>query len=325
MTQLTQKMIDLIQDTFPHDCRWNVSLAGYSTARVGGEAKLLYTARNKQSLIKIFRFCWHHHLAVMPLGAGSNILFGKKGFEGVVVQNQTREISIQKNESTAEITADCGVNLGTLARKAALAGISGLEWAATIPGTVGGAVYGNAGAFGGDIKGNLMVVEILQPNTDPEFWSVEKLNYGYRTSILKENKSNAVILSATFRGNIGKPEEIQAIMRKNSDHRKQTQPPGASLGSIFKNPSGDYAGRLIEAAGLKGNTCGGVTVSPMHANFFVTSPTATSDDYFQLIVDVKSKVFNQFGVQLETEIELIGFDQLSANTLNSSEEEKQNE
>lgn len=320
MSLLNTKMIELIDNTFHNDILWDVSMASYSTAHVGGMAKALYLAKDKQSLIQIFRFCWHHNLPVLALGAGSNILFGQEGFSGIIVHNQTREISINLNAASAEISAESGVNLGMLARKAALAGISGLEWAVTIPGTIGGAVYGNAGAHGGDIKGNLMMVEILQPDSDPEFWSVEKMNYGYRSSILKESKCKAVILSATFSGKHDEEEKIQAQMRKNSDYRKQTQPPGASLGSIFKNPPGDFAGRLIEAAGLKGKSIGGVMVSPVHANFFVTSPKATSNDYFALINVVKSAVFNQFNINLETEIELIGFEQPLFPDLNSAEE-----
>jgi UDP-N-acetylmuramate dehydrogenase len=200
-----------------------------------------------------------------------------------------------------------------VARKAALAGLSGLEWASTIPGTVGGAVYGNAGAHGGDISGSLVLAEILQHESNSNFWPGVEMQFSYRSSILKKTPGKAVILSARFSGQQEDPLLINQRMDLFKKQRRNTQPPGASMGSMFKNPTGDYAGRMIEAAGLKGTRVGGVTVSPVHANFFVNNEQATANDIWKLIQLVRTKVYQQFNVSLELEIETIGFSTQTSN------------
>lgn len=150
------------------------------------------------------------------------------------------------------------------------------------------------------------MAEILHRKHGKEAWSCERFGYGYRTSALKREPGTAVILSGKLKLNRSTREAVQAQMEAYVAYRKRTQPPGASMGSVFKNPPGDYAGRLIEQAGLKGTRVGGVEVSPVHANFFVTSENATASDYWHLICLVKQKVYETFGVELELEIERIG-------------------
>jgi UDP-N-acetylmuramate dehydrogenase len=236
------------------------------------------------------------------VGAGSNLLFSDQP-QGVILLNRAKAIKIEAQT----VWAESGANIGLTARKAALAGLSGLEWAAAIPGTVGGAVYGNAGAHGGDTQGSLLVAEILQQGKDRQNWPCKKLAYAYRSSILKRQNLQAVILSATFSCVPESPQTVQDQMQQYTHHRRRTQPPGASMGSMFKNPVGDYAGRLIEAAGLKGKQIGGVKVSDVHANFFVNTEHATAQDIWQLAQFVQEKVYQQFNVQLELEIETVGF------------------
>ncbi|OJX47279.1 MAG: UDP-N-acetylenolpyruvoylglucosamine reductase [Chloroflexi bacterium 44-23] len=307
MFDFSSEVIQAINSKFAAACQWDIPLAQFTTAKVGGPAKLMITVRSKEELADAAELCWQYQLPLFVLGTGANILVSSKGFNGVVIHNQANKIQMEPDQTPPQIYAESGANLGLAARKAALAGISGLEWAAIVPGTVGGAVHGNAGAYGSNVQANLTVVEILQPNSDPVFWNVEQMQYSYRSSTLKNSRIPAIILSAIFHGIKEDPSLIKAKMQTNSIHRKKTQPPGASMGSMFKNPPGDFAGRLIEAAGLKGTSVGGVTVSPIHANFFVNNEQATAEDYWQLIQKVKKDVYDKFQVKLELEIEPIGF------------------
>ena len=181
-----------------------------------------------------------------------------------------------------------------------------MEWAAPVPGTVGGAVYGNAGAHGSDVASSLKVAKILHAKQGVEDWPVEKLAYQYRSSILKREKMPVVILSAVFTLTQTSREEAKAKISEFQSYRKGTQPPGASMGSMFKNPADDHAGRLIEAAGLKGKRIGQAMISPVHANFIVNLEGARAQDIYQLMNLAQETVREQFGVTLEPEIELIG-------------------
>jgi UDP-N-acetylmuramate dehydrogenase len=197
------------------------------------------------------------------------------------------------------------VVIANLARRAASHGLGGLEWAAAVPGTVGGAVYGNAGAFGGDMTANLIHAELLTEQ-GRENWPVEKLGYGYRTSVLKRRGLKAVVLSAELRLEHSTREVVSVKINEFSERRRATQPPGASMGSMFKNPPGDFAGRLIEAAGLKGKRIGTAEISPVHANFFINYGQTKAADVRELVNLAQKTVAEKLGVNLELEIELIG-------------------
>ncbi len=284
----------------------NVPLSSYTTARVGGIADAMIAVGSGEELEKAVLTLWKLKVPFMILGSGANLLVSDKGFHGVVILNRAHQIIVDATGNPPSIWAESGAIFGTIARRAALRGLSGLEWAATIPGTLGGAVYGNAGAFGSDMQSGLMLAEILHPVYGRQFWTPDKMEYGYRTSMLKRNPGQAVILAARLRCQISSPEVVQEKIAELSAKRKSTQPPGASMGSMFKNPAGDYAGRLIEAAGLKGVRCGGVQVSQVHANFFVNDESATASDYWQLIMLVQHTVLEKFNVHLELEIEPVG-------------------
>jgi UDP-N-acetylmuramate dehydrogenase len=300
-------MSDKLKEKFGSNLQMDVPMSLHTTAQVGGPAKAMISVENRMALIDVLHFCWTNDLPNLLLGSGSNVLVSQAGFDGLVILNRAKEIRIDKEKNPPQIYAESGANFGLVARKAAIAGIAGLEWAASIPGTVGGAVYGNAGAHQGDVSKNLLLAEILQQDSEPMFWNVQQMDYSYRSSILKKKLEKTAIISATFIGFLDNPENIQDRMRTFIEHRKRTQPPGASLGSMFKNPTGDYAGRLIEAAGLKGTRIGGVAVSLVHANFFVNTEKATATDYWSLIQLVQKTVFEKFGVNLHLEIEPIGF------------------
>ncbi len=293
-----------LRAAFGNRLQKNVSLAAYTSARIGGRADALITAHSAEELAEIVSLLWEMEIRHLILGSGSNLLVSDKGFRGIVVLNKAKSIRFNEEKDSPSVRAESGVAMSKLANQAALHGFSGLEWAATVPGTVGGAVYGNAGAFGSDIAGVLSHVEMLTKH-GRETWSVSDMEYAYRSSTLKGVAMKVVILAAELKLKKGNQAQIQKRMQTFVQHRKNTQPPGASMGSMFKNPPGDYAGRLIEAAGLKGTRIGNVEVSPVHANFFVNHGETKAKDVLALIELVQNEVFRQFGVKLDLEIEII--------------------
>ena len=284
----------------------DVLLSRFTTSRVGGPARYFISAESASQLAEDVGFLWEHNIPLLVLGRGANLLISDAGLDAVVVHNQAKLITVDLEGETPTITAESGAILTSVARKAAEHGLSGLEWASTVPGTVGGAVYGNAGAFGSNTHASLVLVEILHRTKGYLSLTSEEMGYAYRSSALKRQPGEAVILRAFFVVKPGDPALIESTMREFSEHRRASQPTGPSTGSTFKNPPGDFAGRLIEAAGLKGTRIGGVAISELHGNFFINDGTATAQDYYDLIQLVKKTVFEQFSVSLETEIEIIG-------------------
>ncbi len=290
-----------------------VPLARYTAARLGGPAQALLEAQTLDELVEVISFCWKESFPYILLGDGSNILVSDAGVNGLVVINRTRQVRFDEQSDPPLVWAESGVNFGALARQAAQRGLAGLEWAAGIPGTLGGAVVGNAGAHGSQLAANLRLAEILHRmdagrDGEPqrEEWPVERLEYAYRSSVLKRNPGRYVVLAGLLQLQRGDPQAIRVQMDELVAYRRRTQPPGASLGSMFKNPLGDYAGRLIEAAGLKGVRVGDAQISPLHANFFINLGNATAADFYALIQQARRTVADKFAVQLDLEIELIG-------------------
>jgi UDP-N-acetylmuramate dehydrogenase len=292
-----------------------ISLKRYTAARIGGTADIMITVESSDELTEVTKMCWELNIPFIVLGSGSNVLVSDAGVRQVVVLNHARKIVFNLQSQPATAWVESGANFGALARQAASKGVSGLEWAADIPGTVGGAVYGNAGAHGSDMSQNLVMANILHLKLIngkhlheilQEEWPVERFQYAYRSSSIKRQPGQAVVLSALLKLSHSSPEAVRAKMDEYRAIRRSSQPSGASLGSIFKNPAGDYAGRLIEGAGLKGKKMGKVEVSWKHANFFINQDSATASDYASLIRLVQKQVLDKFGISLELEIELIG-------------------
>lgn len=303
MTVITAP-IDMLYAKLGDKVKENVSLAPFTSARIGGPADVLITAHSADELARIIKLLWKLDLEYITLGGGSNVLVSDRGVRGIVVLNRAKGVRFHNGDQPS-VTAESGVVFSNLANRCAAKGFAGLEWAATVPGTIGGAVYGNAGAFGGDMTGNLIWAELLTENGREKF-TVEQMGYGYRTSILKRGELDAVVLAAELSVKNSTKEEVTVKIEQFSAHRKATQPPGASMGSMFKNPNGDYAGKLIEASGLKGTRIGNAEISPLHGNFFVNHASTTADDIFALIQLVQKTVREKQGVDLELEIELIG-------------------
>ena len=296
--------IDVLYAKLGDKVKENVSLAPYTSARIGGPADVLITAESAEELAHIDTLLRRQELDYILLGSGSNVLVSDRGVRGIVVLNRAKAVRFH-NGGQPSVTAESGVVFSNLAHRCAAKGYAGLEWAATVPGTVGGAVYGNAGAFGGDMSGNLIWAELLTENGREKF-TAEQMTYGYRTSILKRAELDAIVLSAELSLKNSIKEEATVKIEQFSAHRKATQPPGASMGSMFKNPNGDYAGRLIEAAGLKGARIGNAEISPLHGNFFINRADTKAGDILALIQLVQETVKKKHGVELELEIELIG-------------------
>ena len=298
------RFIDVLRLKFGAAVQENVSLAPYTSARIGGPADVFVTATSADELADAMKIIWDYGMPYYILGGGSNLLVSDKGVRGVVVLNRAKEVLFESGDQPT-VKCEAGVIFSNLANRCASKGLSGLEWAATVPGTVGGAVYGNAGAFGGDMSENLICAEVLTKN-GREKLTVEQMQYGYRTSVLKRGEIKAIVLSGTLRLKNSSKEEVSAKITEFSERRKSAQPPGASMGSMFKNPEGDHAGRLIEAAGLKGTRIGNAEISTKHGNFFINHGETKAEDIHALIHLVQKTVSEKFGVELELEVELVG-------------------
>ncbi len=284
-----------------------VALARYTAVRLGGPADYLVIARSREDLRAAAELARALGIPMLVLGGGANLLVSDAGYRGLVVVNRAQNVHFDTTQAQPIVYAESGVSLSTLARLCIARGLSGLTWAVNVPGTVGGAIINNAGAHGGDMAAILRTVEVLpldNPGGEPELWSVEAMAYAYRESRLKGVRTH-IVLSATLALGRDDPDALRAQARAFTERRKATQPPGASLGSIFKNPPGDYAGRLIDAAGLKGTRVGDVEVSSVHANFFINKGGGSTADYLALIEKVRAAVFEKFGVRLELEVEII--------------------
>jgi UDP-N-acetylmuramate dehydrogenase len=296
--------VEGLREMLGREVRDRVPLAPYTAARIGGPAEFLVTAETSDQLATIISRLWQEGIEFFVLGGGSNVLVSDSGLQGVTVINRAKAVRFHDGNPPS-VRAESGVVFSNLANRCALKGLSGLEWAGTVPGTVGGAVYGNAGAFGGDTAGSLIWAEVLTA-TGREKWPAASMGYGYRTSALKRRSSRAVVLSAELRLERSTRAAVTAQMAALTERRRATQPPGASMGSMFKNPEADKAGRLIEAAGLKGRRVGNIEISREHANFFVNHGQARATDVRALIDLARNTVKEKFGVELELEIELLG-------------------
>jgi len=301
---MTTTPLPTLRAAFGDRLQENVPLAPYTSARIGGPADVLIAVTSADELAETVFQLWEMDIPYVMLGGGSNVLVSDRGVRTLVVLNRAKDVRFEKG-SKPKVRAEAGVVIANLARRAASHGLAGLEWAAAVPGTVGGAVYGNAGAFGGDMAGNLILAELLTEN-GREFWPVEKMEYGYRTSVLKQQNLKVVVLSAELRLEHSTKEAVSVKISEFSERRKATQPPGASMGSMFKNPPGDFAGRLIESAGLKGTRIGTAEISPVHANFFINHGQTKAEDVRALVSLAQKTVAEKFGIDLELEIELIG-------------------
>lgn len=298
---------------FGQRVRQNERLANHTTLRLGGPADIWLAVEQVAELVEAVTLARKHAVPFFLLGGGANLLISDAGIRGLVIENRARQLQFPPADRLASgqqvtLVADSGVVLPNLARRCIKRGLSGLEWAVGVPGTVGGAVVNNAGAYGSDMALNLMRAELLSPDGERLWQPVEWFAYGYRTSRLKrQDRTQAwVVLSAELGLTVAAPAQVAARTEAFNARRKASQPPGATIGSMFKNPPGDYAGRLIEAAGLKGYRQGQAQISAVHANFFQNLGQAQAAEVLALIRAAQTAVAEKFGVHLELEVEVVG-------------------
>ena len=298
--------LESLRTAFGRRLREHQPLARYTSARIGGPADALVDINTADELAEAAQTLWDLGLPFIVLGGGSNLLISDAGVRQVVLFNQANAVRFEEGGGVPSVWAESGAGLGVISRQAAAKGIGGLEWAAGIPGTIGGAVFGNAGAHGVDISSTLEMATILHRTDGRKDWTAQDLDYEYRGSWLKRHPGQAVVLSATLALAKRPAAEIRAQMDTFLAYRRLTQPPGASMGSMFKNPPGGSAGRLIEAAGLKGKRIGNAQISSLHANFFLNLGDARAADVHALIREASDAVRKHSGIDLELEIELVG-------------------
>lgn len=303
---MNEMQIKQLREYFRERLQENVLMHNYSTMCIGGPADALLFVHSADEMEKTVLTLWEMETPFLVLGSGSNLLISDKGIRELVVVNRAHNIRINTQVNPAIVWTESGAILAQVARQTALRGLSGLEWASAIPGTIGGAVYGNAGAFKRETAQNIATAEILEPGRGKVLWKEENFHYSYRSSILKREQHNKIILTVTLEMEKGDPVKIKSEMEANRQKRLDTQPPGPSLGSIFRNPDCDKAGRLIEACGLKGKKIGDAEISPLHANFIINSGKAHAQDVLDLILLIHQSVQTKFGVGLLPEIQIIG-------------------
>lgn len=285
---------------------WRAPLARHTTWRVGGPADLLLVAEDVEQLEGAVSLARTAGVPWRVLGRGSNVLVADEGFRGVVILNRSRGVRWQIASDSAIVVAASGESLSRLARETAARGWGGLEWAAGIPGTVGGAVVGNAGAFGHEIGERVAWVTVLDPAGRRQRLSAAEVGFGYRQSRLRRASGQEVVLEVALRLERADPGVLVERIAEQTRWRHAHQPRGASAGSVFRNPPGEAAGRLLEAAGLKGRVRGAAQISPSHANFVLNLGGASARDIWQLIQEARHAVRERTGVELELEIELLG-------------------
>lgn len=287
----------------------NISLKNQTTFKIGGRAKYFFEAEKKEDLIEAIKTAITLGLPFFILGKGSNLLVSDQGFKGLVIKNQTSKIKTQKSGNNIKIVAEAGTLLAALVLEALKLGAEGFEWAVGIPGTVGGAVYGNSGAFKKSMANVVSEVEILDArNLKIIRLKNKNCDFGYRESIFKKNK-NLVILEVNFLAKKGNKREIQNKIKEYLIKRRGKQPWNfPTIGSVFKNPPGQKfsTGELIEKVGLKGKKAGEVKISEKHGNFIVNIGRGKSKDVKKLIKLAKKRVKNKFGIELKEEIQYLG-------------------
>ena len=299
------KDIEIIEDA---------PMSKYTSFKAGGNAKALINVTSIEDLKALLVLFHEKNIKHMILGNGSNTLFKDSGYDGIVLRNAIEgEISYEKNPSELQMGEKCqvtvsgtGILLSVLARAVAAESLTGLEFASGIPGSLGGALFMNAGAYGGEMVQVVKTVRVISPDgKEDKIFTNEEMELSYRHSILEENGYIAV--EATLELTKGDKTAILAEMKELATKRNTKQPVTyPSAGSTFKRPEGHFAGKLVEDAGLKGVSVGGAEVSTLHSGFIINKGGATATDILELIALVQNRVYDEFGVELKPEVRIIG-------------------
>lgn len=306
------------------DIKKNIPLKNYTTFHIGGPAKFFVEVESEDELLEALQYAKENSLEFFILGGGSNLLVSDKGFDGFVIKIRNSKFEIRNSS----IECGAGVSLAMAVNESMNRGLGGLEWTGGISGTIGGAVRGNAGAFGSCMKDAIQSVKAIDTkDLGIKIYDLKKCEFEYRSSVFKENK-NLIILSAVLKLEKGNKEKIQNKVKEIIKKRELKHPKENSAGSFFKNPIVENkelveeferdqsikcrdnkipAGWLIEQAGLRGKKIGGAMVSEKHANFIVNTGDATAEDVIMLVSFIKQQVRDKFGIELREEVQYLGF------------------
>ncbi len=279
-------------------------LAARTSFGIGGPAEFFAEMANPQAIEVVLEGCRLRAIPYLLLGAGTNLLVADAGVEGLVIRVVNRDYEVEGTR----VRAGAGLKMMRLARIVADAGLRGFEFAIGVPGTVGGAVYQNAGCWGKELREVLIEARGFQPGADQRTWGLKDLQLGYRTSALRDGPLHgSLVIDATIKLERGDGDEAKRLMAKLTNERNQTQPiKTKNCGSVFVNPPGDSAGRLVQAAGLKGTRQGAAVISQLHGNFIVNEGGASAADVAKLINHARAEVMRRFGIELVPEVELVG-------------------
>ncbi len=298
--ELGKKLLSILKE---EQVKKDELMKSHTTFRVGGPAAYFVTPQTADEVAKVIEACTQENVSYYIVGNGSNLLVSDKGYEGVIIQiyKQMNQIEVEGTQ----IRAQAGALLSLVAKRALDAELTGFEFAAGIPGTLGGACVMNAGAYGGEMKDVLQSVTVLTDKGEVKVLAKEELELGYRTSVIA--KKGYIVLEAVIELQKGEKEAIQAVMDELKEKRITKQPlEYPSAGSTFKRPEGYFAGKLIQDAGLRGFQVGGAQVSEKHCGFVINKDQATASDVMNLMNQVSDKVYEAFGVRLEPEVKRLG-------------------
>ena len=280
----------------------NAFMKDYTTYKVGGKVVCVVYPLDEESLIKLMRYLKEKKIKHKILGNGSNVIFNDKDYDGVIVKlDNFNDLKIINNT----ITVGAGYMLNKLALRVSRLGLTGMEWATGIPGTVGGAIFMNAGAYKSDMGYITRSIKVLTPSLNIITMYNNELDFHYRTSYLQKNPGY-ICLEATIVLKKGNTDEIMELIESRKQRRLESQPlEYPSAGSVFRNPEGDFAGRLIEEIGYKGKKIGDAQVSEKHANFIINSGNASGEDVKKLILEIKDKIKKKYSIDLKVEQEFV--------------------
>jgi UDP-N-acetylmuramate dehydrogenase len=287
------------------DIRLDYPMDEYTTFRVGGKAEIVYFAGKLQPLQKMVNFLTKHRIAWLVVGRGSNLLVKNGGLKGVVIILKGDLAAVEEEGQNSEfLLVGGGLGIAELLAHCSHKGFSGLEFLAGIPGTVGGAIAMNSGAFGNEVGSMVKEIQVVGPQGELAVWNRLQVQFSYRRSAIPEG---TIVAKAKFHLSPEDPKVVADRVRNYLARRKETQPlEYPSAGSVFKNPPDDYAGRLIEKVGLKGIRIGGAMISPKHANFIVNTGGARAEDILTLMNLARERVREETGIELEPEIKVVG-------------------
>lgn len=280
----------------------NVYMRDYTTYKVGGKPICIVIPEEENSLIKLLKYLKSNKIKYKVIGNGSNVIFNDSGYNGVIIKlDNFNNLKIIENR----VIVGAGYMLNKLALRVSRLGLTGLEFATGIPGTVGGAIYMNAGAYKSDMGYIVTSVKVLTPDYEIKILKNKDLDFHYRSSFLQKNK-DYICLEVYISLIKGNSLEIMELINERKARRVESQPlEYPSAGSVFRNPEGDFAGRLVEELGYKGKSIGGAKVSEKHANFIINSGNATGEDVKKLINEIKDKVKEKYNIELKVEQEFV--------------------